>query len=141
MCLGSWDLIRNIWWGEVSSEKQAHYYYGRKILGERGWTFTAAVIDGRRGLSTVFKDIPVQVCQFHQIKIVTKYLTRRPQTEAGKELRSLTLRLTKTNEKTFTVQLLLGKRSGIISIPRGHTLLVLIVTTTPIRMFVVLICL
>ena len=101
----SWDLKRNIWWNEVSSEKQAHYYYGRKILEERGWTFTAAVIDGRRGLSTVFKDIPTQVCQFHQIKTVTKYLTRRPQTEAGKELRSLTLRLTKTNEKTFTVQL------------------------------------
>ena len=50
----SWNLKRNIWWGEVSSEKQFHYYYGRKILEERGWTFIAAVIDGRRGLSTVF---------------------------------------------------------------------------------------
>ena len=86
------------------------YYYARKILEERGWTFTAAVIDGRRGLSTVFKDIPVQVCQFHQIKTVTKYLTKRPQTEAGKELRSLTLRLTKTNEKTFTKDLIVWEK-------------------------------
>ncbi|MFT5036560.1 MAG: hypothetical protein ACI9VM_000122 [Candidatus Azotimanducaceae bacterium] len=82
-----------------------HYQYGRKILEERGWTFTAAVIDGRRGLATVFKDIPVQMCHFHQLQIVTKYLTRRPQSEAGKELRSLALTLTRTNEKTFTKEL------------------------------------
>jgi len=53
----SWTLKRNIWWGEVSSEKVAHYHYGRKILEDQGWTFTAAVVDGRRGLATVFKDI------------------------------------------------------------------------------------
>lgn len=98
----SWNLKKNIWWNEVSSERVAHYHYGRKILEERGWIFTAAVIDGRRGLATVFKDIPVQVCHFHQLQTVTKYLTRRPKTEAGKELRSLMLTLTKTDEKTFS---------------------------------------
>jgi len=71
----------------------------------RGWRFTAAVIDGRRGLAGVFKDIPVQVCHFHQLKIVTKYLTRRPKTEAGKELRRLALTLSRTNEKTFSTDL------------------------------------
>ena len=98
----SWDLKRNIWWKEVSSERVIHYYYGRKILEDRGWTFTAAVVDGRRGLATVFKDIPVQVCHFHQLKTVTKYLTRRPKTEAGQELRKLALTLTTTDEETFT---------------------------------------
>jgi hypothetical protein len=101
----SWNLKRNLWWSEVNTEKVAHYYYGRKILEDRGWTFTAAVVDGRCGLATVFKDIPVQVCHFHQIKTVTKYLTRRPKTEAGKELRSLTLTLSRTDEKTFTERL------------------------------------
>lgn len=101
----SWDLRRNIWWDEVESEKQAVYYYGRKILEERGWTFTAAVVDGRRGLGTVFADIPVQVCHFHQLKTVTKYLTRRPKTEAGQELRRLALTLTKTNEEGFKREL------------------------------------
>ena len=80
----------------------AHYRYGRQILEEKKWTFTGAVVDGRRGLVAVFKDIPVQICQFHQIKQVTKYLTRRPKTEAGRELRTLSLTLTKTNEATFT---------------------------------------
>ena len=56
---------------------------------------------------TVFKDIPVQVCQFHQMKNVTKYLTRKPETEAGKELRSIILTLPRSNEKDYT-KLLLG---------------------------------
>jgi hypothetical protein len=98
----SWNLRHNLWWGEVSSELMAHYHYGRKILEDRGWTFRGAVIDGRRGLATVFKDIPVQVCHFHQMKTVTKYLTRRPETDAGKALRSIMLTLPHTTESVFT---------------------------------------
>jgi hypothetical protein len=98
----SWNLKKNIWWNEVSGEKVAHYHYGRKILEEKGWVFTAAVVDGRRGLAGVFKDIPVQICHFHQMKNVTKYLTRRPQTPEGQELRVIMLQLPKSNEKEFT---------------------------------------
>ncbi|MBU6491129.1 hypothetical protein KGQ25_03210 [Patescibacteria group bacterium] len=97
----AWPLAKNIWWHEVSSELMAHYRYGRAILEEKGWTILAAVVDGRRGFLKVFEDIPVQICQFHQIKQVTKYLTRRPKTEAGRELRTLVLTLTKTDETTF----------------------------------------
>jgi len=102
MVFRSWTLRQNIWWGEVITEKVAHYHYARKILEGRGWIFTAAVVDGRRGLANVFRDMPVQVCQFHQLQTVTKYLTRRPKTDAGKELRTLALTLSETNEKTFT---------------------------------------
>lgn len=101
----SWNLKRNIWWNEVSGEKVAHYYYGRKILEERGWVFTAAVVDGRRGLATVFRDIPVQICHFHQMKTVTKHLTRRPETLAGQTLRALMLTLPQSNERVFTHRL------------------------------------
>ena len=96
------ELKRAIWWHEVESERMAHYHYGRKILETAGWTFSAVVVDGRRGFLNVFKDIPVQMCQFHQMKQVTKYLTRRPKTDAGKELRELTLTLPDTDEETFT---------------------------------------
>lgn len=95
-------LKKNIWWDEVTSETQAVYYYGRKILEARGWTFLAAVVDGRRGLATVFRDIPVQICHFHQMKTVTKYVTRRPETVAGQALRTITLTLPKSNQKEFT---------------------------------------
>jgi hypothetical protein len=101
----AWPAAQNIWWHEVASELMAHYRYGRAILEERGWTILAAVVDGRRGFFSVFDDIPVQMCQFHQIKIVTKYLTRRPKTEAGRALRALVLTLTKTDEPTFTAAL------------------------------------
>ena len=93
---------KNIWWTEVEKEIMANYHYGRKILESKGWTFLGAVVDGRRGLTTVFKDIPVQICQFHQMKQVTKYLTRRPETLPGQELRKIMLTLPKSTEKEFT---------------------------------------
>ena len=101
----SHDLKKNVWWHDVESERMAHYRFGRQILEEKGWSFLAVVVDGRRGFLAVFKDILIQICQFHQIKQVTKYLTRRPQTDAGKELRTLALTLTKTDEATFTAAL------------------------------------
>lgn len=110
MVFRSWNLKQNIWWGEVATEKVAHYHYARKLLEERGWVFTAVVIDGRRGVATVFKDIPVQVCHFHQMKTVTRYLTRRPQTLAGQELRTLMLTLPRTDEETFTKALMLWEK-------------------------------
>lgn len=96
------DLKKHIWWHEVEGERMAHYRYGRAILEEKGWTFKAVVVDGRRGFLKVFSDIPVQICQFHQMKQVTKYLTRKPKTEAGRALRALVLTLTRTDETTFT---------------------------------------
>ncbi|MFZ1075561.1 MAG: hypothetical protein WAN50_04280 [Minisyncoccia bacterium] len=101
----AWPLAKNIWWHEVASELMVHYRYARQILEERGWVFTAAVVDGRRGFLKVFEDIPVQICQFHQIKIVGRYLTSRPKTEAGKELLALVHTLTKTDEATFSAAL------------------------------------
>ena len=107
----SWDLKKNIWWNEVESEKVAHYYYGRRILEEKGWVLLAAVVDGRRGLARVFEDIPVQICHFHQLQTMTRYLTRRPKTEAGKELRVITLTLTTTTERELGNKLALWEKT------------------------------
>ena len=41
------------------------------------------------------------MCQFHQIQIITRYLTRRPKTEAGKSLRNIALLLTQTDKESF----------------------------------------
>ena len=101
----AWPLGQNIWWHEVQSELMAHYRYERAILEEKGWVLKAAVVDGRRGFFNVFNDIPVQMCQFHQIKIVTRYFTKRPKTEAGEALVALVLTLAWTDEATFTAVL------------------------------------
>lgn len=101
----AWPLAENIWWHEVASELMTHYRYARAILEERGWVLKAAVVDGRRGFIKVFEDMPVQICQFHQIKIVGRYLTSRPKTDAGKALLALVHTLTRTDETTFSTAL------------------------------------
>jgi hypothetical protein len=95
-------LKRNVWWTDVSKEVMATYHYGRKILEERGWTFEAVVVDGRRGMLKVFEGMPIQTCQFHQMRTVTKYLTRKPETLEGQTLRSIMLTLTRSTEAEFT---------------------------------------
>ncbi len=101
------SLKRNLCWTEVEQETTSVYAQSLAGLLERGWTITAAVIDGRRGVARVFErqDIPVQFCQFHQMKTVTKYLTRRPESEASQELRRLACTLHKMTEKEFTAAL------------------------------------
>ncbi|MBU4536524.1 hypothetical protein KJ603_00605 [Patescibacteria group bacterium] len=63
------------------------------------------VLDGKRGVARVFGDVPVQLCQFHQVKTITSKLTKKPKLEAGIELRKLSLTLTTTIEKVFTQEL------------------------------------
>jgi len=94
-------LKKNIWWTDVLKEVMATYYYGRKILEEQGWVFQAVVVDGRRGMIKVFEGMPIQVCQFHQMRTVTKYLTKKPETIEGQALRAVMLVLTKSTEAEF----------------------------------------
>lgn len=79
----------------------AVYAYIRYQLEKRGFTIKAAVIDGKKGTKEVFFGIPVQLCHFHQLKTIKRYLTSRPKLEAGQELRKISLTLTKTTENKF----------------------------------------
>ncbi len=54
----------------------------------------------------VFKDIPIQMCHFHQKKIVQRYITLRPKLEAGKDFKKIVSRLTRTTEKNFIILIL-----------------------------------
>ena len=65
----------------------------------------AVVLDGRVGIPKVFEDMPVQICQFHQLQIVRRKLTLRPETEAGQELLKIAFMLAKTTEATLKNQL------------------------------------
>jgi hypothetical protein len=100
-------LKKNLWWKESLFETPWVYQEGLRHLLKQGWIITGAVIDGKRGVAAIFEagGIPVQYCQFHQVKTVTRYLTRKPQSEAGKELRALALTLVHTTEADFTLRL------------------------------------
>ena len=45
------------------------------------------------------------MCQFHQVAIITRYITKNPKLEAGKELRKIILLLTRTNKEDFISRL------------------------------------
>lgn len=86
----------------VRSETNALYIRGVNGLKDRGYEIAAIVCDGRRGLIRSFIGIPVQMCQFHQVAIVTRYLTQRPKTLASQELRELVLTLSGSGRRGFT---------------------------------------
>lgn len=80
----------------VKYETNQLYHSGIVELKRRGYKVKAIVCDGRRGLLTQFSDVPVQMCQFHQLAIITRYLTRNPKTPASVKLREIVSTLTKT---------------------------------------------
>jgi len=86
----------------VRYETNALYLSGISEIIRRGIDIQAIVCDGRQGLFGLFDDIPVQMCHFHQIQIVQRYLTRNPKTQAATELKKLTLKLTKQTRGEFT---------------------------------------
>lgn len=92
---------KNLLWTFLKYETIAEYVRGTMALQEQQWNVVAIVCDARRGLVQAFPDIPVQMCQFHQVQIVLRYITRKPKLEAGKELKELMLLLTKTDEASF----------------------------------------
>ena len=98
-------LKRSLYFKEVTSETPLEYAEGRYTLEKQGFTFKSVTTDGKRGVREVFRGILAQMCQFHQIAIVNRYLTRRPKLEPAIELRRITLSLTKTDEESFTKQL------------------------------------
>jgi hypothetical protein len=99
-------LHQNIYWFSIGWETIGDYVKGIDYLEQQGWLIQALVCDGRRGVKEAFKSsYPIQMCQFHQVKIVTKHLTTRPQLPASIALRSLALTLAHTNEVTFNEHL------------------------------------
>lgn len=67
-----------------------------------GYTIKSVVLDGRKGVDKPFKDIPRQMCHFHQIKIVKRYITQNPKLEASIELKKIIGRIKFTNENNFS---------------------------------------
>jgi hypothetical protein len=85
----------------VKNETNKLYYQGIVEIVRRGISVQAITCDGRKGLIKLFTDIPIQMCQFHQLQIITRYLTRKPKTAAAIELRILALQLTKMDKTSF----------------------------------------
>ena len=85
----------------VRQETNRLYLSGIEEISRRGIKVQAITCDGRKGLMQLFDGIPVQMCQFHQIAIIRRYLTKKPKLEASKELWGHVMLLTKTDKESF----------------------------------------
>ena len=86
---------------EVKHETNALHAEALNDLREKGIAIQSIVCDGRKGLLQLFPEIPAQLCQFHQVKTVSRYLTRNPKTAAGKALWQLALTLKDSGKVAF----------------------------------------
>lgn len=95
----------------ILSETKEAYAGLRANIESKGYKLKAVVLDGRTGIPRVFEDIPVQICQFHQLQIVRRKLTLRPETEAGQKLLLIAFSISKTDEKTLSQELILWHKT------------------------------
>ena len=97
------DALRNkiLWRKYVRYETIKDYLEGVEWLKFQGFKIYGAVIDGMRGLAQALYPIPVQMCQFHQIMIVRRYLTQDPDIEASIELLCLIKEITRMDKESF----------------------------------------
>lgn len=86
----------------VKQETNLLYLKGIEEITRRGIKIQAIICDGRKGVLQLFeKNIPVQMCNFHQVAIVRRYLTKKPKMKASKELWEHTLLLKQTDKESF----------------------------------------
>jgi hypothetical protein len=98
---------KNIHWQEIESETLAVIEQGLCHLIAQGWRFSSITIDGRKGtislIERLFPSLPIQFCLFHQKAIIRRYLTTKPKTLCGKEIRALVSFLSYLDEAFFLV--------------------------------------
>jgi len=85
----------------VKQETNLLYFQGIEEIARRGIKIQSIICDGRRGLFSLFSNVPMQYCQFHQVKTIRTYLTKKPKMQASKELWELTLLLSQTDKESF----------------------------------------
>tara|TARA_B110000305_G_C19312474_1_gene574656 strand:+ start:255 stop:797 length:543 start_codon:yes stop_codon:yes gene_type:complete len=85
----------------VKTETNSLYIKGIEELKSRGFSILAIVCDGRRGLITSFGKTPVQMCQFHQVAIIRRYITKKPRLPASIELQEIVRLLVRTDKESL----------------------------------------
>lgn len=95
----------NLYCGELRHETKLEYILLRQTIEGLGYIIQAVVLDGRRGIPSVFRGIPIQICHFHQWKIVKKYLTTRPKLDSHKALLAIARLIAKSTEAEMKAML------------------------------------
>lgn len=85
----------------VKTETNSLYMAGINELKSQGFNIAAIVCDGRKGLLQSFGSIPVQMCQFHQVAIIRRYITKNPKLLAAIELKEVVAMIKMTDKESF----------------------------------------
>jgi len=82
-------------------ETLSDYCEGVDWLVENHFKIAGIVCDGLRGMFQTFSHFRIQMCQFHQVRIVKRYLTQKPESEASIELLNIVKQLCHTDKEHF----------------------------------------
>ena len=85
----------------VKQETNNLYLFGVKEVARRGIKIQSIICDGRKGLLNLFDGIPIQMCNFHQVATIRRYLAKKPKMQASQELWSHVLLLKNTDKESF----------------------------------------
>ena len=97
------DAVRGrvLWRKYVLHETIVDYLEGVDWLKSKGFKIYGVVIDGMKGLAKALYPLPVQLCQFHQMLIVRRYITQDPDIEASRALLDLVNAITRMDKESF----------------------------------------
>ena len=97
------SISSKVIWRKFIRRKETVADYGEGIdwLNNNGFHIIATVCDGSKGIYKEFKDYPIQMCQYHQIRIVRRYLTQSPELPTVIELLHLVNQIPDMNKDCF----------------------------------------
>ena len=106
LVIRNWYTHKNIYFKRIPYETIADYVLTIDNLERHGYIIDGIVVDGRKGVfEALSSNYPIQMCQFHQKQIVRRYLTNKPQTEAGIILKEIVKQLTQVDQQWFEILL------------------------------------
>ena len=85
----------------IGHERVQDYIDAVRSIEQRGYCIRGIVIDGMQSLFSEFSAYKIQMCQFHMMEIVKRYLTKRPKLIAARELKELVGSLTTRHKNEF----------------------------------------
>ena len=85
----------------VKNETIQDYKNAIVSITERSYIIRGIIIDGKLHLFKIFSNYPIQMCQYHMIQIVKRYLTNNPKMHVSMELKELIGKLTIMKQCVF----------------------------------------
>ncbi len=94
------DCRKVIYFKEIKTESVKDFREGINALKAANYRILSVTVDGRRGyinnIRKLLRNIPIQMYLFHQKAIIRRYITDRPRSRLGKELKELMHHLCKS---------------------------------------------